>query len=247
MGQTADELRQEIESKRDDASQKIDQLEQLVTGAADQVRSQVDQTKEQVKAQVEQTKEQVKQVFDWRHQVEEKPLVALGAAFIGGIVLAGMTGGNGNGGGHHVSHPQSDGSLHSTNYGQQAAAGAGLMGVVRAAATRAGLDSTITNMADSLMGTLSERVKTIADDAFPGLADKLQQATGGQSSSSSQSSGSQSSSGQQSAYGQVSGQALDSSRTASASGSGLDMGSMGRTGSSTTYGATDTPAGNASF
>jgi len=180
MGQTADELRQEIDQKRDNASQKIDQIEQLVTGAADQVKDQVSQAKEQVT----QAKEQIKQTFDWRHQVEEKPLVALGAAFIGGIVLGGITGGGDDRGSHqhhyYGQQPQGNGSSqHTVNYGQAAATG-GVVAAVRGAAKKAGLDDTIANMADGLMATFSDRIKQIADDAFPGLADKL----GGTSSDS---------------------------------------------------------------
>ena len=59
--------------KRDDASQKIDQVENQVMSKAQEIETKVVGDKgQQVKAQV-----------DWRHQVEERPLLAVGAALVG--------------------------------------------------------------------------------------------------------------------------------------------------------------------
>lgn len=190
MGQTADELRQEIDIKREQASEKISMIEERVTGATDLVKEQVagaaDQIKEQVTGAADQLKEQVKTAFDWRHQVEEKPLVALGAAFIGGVVLAGIMGGGDDQPktSHSQPHyPTSDLNLKESggqvNYsgGQQHQSG-GLSSVVRKAAKDSGLEETISNMAGAFMGTLTERVKSMADQAFPGMADKLAEKAG---------------------------------------------------------------------
>jgi len=207
MGETADDVRQEIDNKRQDATDKIEQLEQKVTGAADQVM----QTKEQVKEQVVQTKEQVvdsvmqakDQVmqFDWRQQVDQKPLVALGAAFIGGIVLCGITGGDDDRDRYRTRVTPSYGSTSTygagSNYpaiGEPGSAagsgGGGLMASIRNAAKNSGFEDTINGMASSFMSTLSDRIKQVANDTFPGMADKLPggntQGDGTRSSASSQ-------------------------------------------------------------
>ena len=125
MGETTDQLRQEVDGKREDAAQKIDQIEQRVTetvhrvqegvtGTTDQVKATVQesiqgvqeavgqtaqQMTDQVKNTAQQVTQQVKSTVDWRRQVEERPLVMVGAAFLGAFVLGNLTGGDGGGGG----------------------------------------------------------------------------------------------------------------------------------------------------
>jgi hypothetical protein len=179
MGESADQLREEIEMKRQDASGKIEQIEQKVTGTADQVRGQVDQVRDQVK-----------QTFDWRKQVDERPLAALGAAFIGGVVLSNVLGGDDDDDRrqqHRRQHRSDRGrySFNTVQYGEQgsspsvapAVAGLGVMGAVRKAAKTSGLEDTLNNMTTSFMSTLAERAKEVADRNFPGMADKLDNAT----------------------------------------------------------------------
>jgi hypothetical protein len=129
MGETADQLRQEVDRKREDAGQKIDAIEQRVSDTAARVQEGVAQTTEQVKATVQQSvegamsavgdttqqvaeqvkqttqqvTEQVKANFDWQKQIEERPLVMLGAAMLGGFVLGSLTGG-GNDDRHRSRH-----------------------------------------------------------------------------------------------------------------------------------------------
>jgi len=165
--------------KRQDASGKIEQIEQKVTGTADQVRGQVDQVRDQVK-----------QTFNWRNQVDERPLAALGAAFIGGVVLSNVLGGDDDDDRRQQYRRQhrSDRGRYSFNtvqYGEQGSspsvapgmAGLGVMGAVRKAAKTSGLEDTLNNMTTSFMSTLAERAKEVADRNFPGMADKLDNAT----------------------------------------------------------------------
>jgi hypothetical protein len=164
MGETADQLRQEIESKRQDASEKIEQLEQKVTGVADQVQG-----------QVEQVREQVMETFDWRKQVDERPLVALGAAFIGGVVLSSVLGNDDD---RRSSNNSGRYSYNTVQYGKGGSSGAsaGIMGTVRNAAKSTGLEETLNSMTSNLMTTLTERIRDVADQAFPGMGEKLQNA-----------------------------------------------------------------------
>lgn len=97
MGQTADQLRQEIANKRDDAAAKIDRIEAKVQDlpnvAKDTVKETVDQSLNQARASVEEKVGQVKQQVNVQGQIEERPLAVLGAAFAGGFLLAKMFGG----------------------------------------------------------------------------------------------------------------------------------------------------------
>jgi len=153
MGETADQLRQQVDQKRDDASQKIEQIEQKVMDTAGQVEQKVTETAQQVKDKL-----------DWRQQVEERPLVALGAALIGGMMLGGVLGKDGQ---HHSGSSQSSSST-------SAGSSAGVTGAIRKAAQNSGLDDTIEKFASNMFSSISQRVREMTDESFPGLMDKIQ-------------------------------------------------------------------------
>lgn len=163
MGQTADQLRQEIEAKREDAASKIDQIEARVTDTAQMARDTVTGTVDQVKGTVTDTVDQVKQSvqnIDVRKLAEERPLAALGAALAGGFVLGGLLRGGGGGqGGHPNQYP-----------GLQTG---GLRGVAKSS----GLDDTIAALSGTLMGMLAERVRSTVEQNFPEFHQRMQQHT----------------------------------------------------------------------
>ncbi len=109
MGQTADQLRQEIASKRDDAAAKIDQIEARVQDfpnlAKETVRGSVDASIQQAKDTVDQSLTQAREVVvdkvgtmkqqaDLTTKIGERPLAALGIAFAGGYLLGKVFGGD---------------------------------------------------------------------------------------------------------------------------------------------------------
>jgi len=151
-----------------DAADKIDQLRDQVQGSADQMRGQVqdtvEQVKDQVKGTVDDTIQTVKESIDFKQQIEERPLVALGVAFFGGILLGGMTGG----GKQQSGYPQSSGNQNSSSGGGS--------GAMRSAMQRSGLEDTISNAAAALMGSVTDQLKNTLDKNFPGFADKMQSA-----------------------------------------------------------------------
>lgn len=154
MGPTADQLRQEIDQKREDAAGKIDQLE-----------TRVQETALSVKSEVEETAQKVKLTFDLKHQVEQNPLMAVGVGLLGGFLLGGLMGGDGGG-----SRSPSGGM------------DSGLVGALRTAARDAGLEETLSTAATTLMGTFSDRIKGAVDQQVPGILDKIggSGASGGQ-------------------------------------------------------------------
>lgn len=180
MGQSTDQIRQEIDQNRDNAAQKIDQLQSQVQGTADQMRSNVQDTAEQmidqVKGTVDDTVASVKENFDLKKQVEERPLVSLGVALVGGFLLGGLTGG---GGGHQGGQYQGSGRHEGgyqygepRQYASHQQSGA-LANGLRSAVQKTGLEDTISNAAAALLGTVTDQLKSTLDQNFPGFADKM--------------------------------------------------------------------------
>jgi ElaB/YqjD/DUF883 family membrane-anchored ribosome-binding protein len=175
MGQSSDQIREEIDRTRDSAAGKIDQLQDQVRGTADEMRSQVQGTAQdvvdQVKGTVDHTIDTVKENMDLKQQIEQRPLLALGAALVGGFVLGGMMGG---GGSHQQAGHRREFSS-GTPVGESAG-GAGAMGGIRSAVQRSGLEETISNAAAAFMGNMTEQLKGTLDQNFPGFADKMKTA-----------------------------------------------------------------------
>jgi hypothetical protein len=140
MGQTADQLRDQVDEAREAATQKIEDIEEKVSSAA----------------------EQVKQQFDWRHQVDNHPLAAIGAAFIGGMALGGMTGGDGHD--HEESH-SSGVRYQSVQHDRQHG---GVGDAIRNAAKSSGFDDAMHHVADVALGSLGERIRAFADQTLAG-------------------------------------------------------------------------------
>ena len=138
MGETADQIRDQVDQAREQATDKIVQLEQQVSNAT----------------------QQVKDNLDWRHQVEERPLVAMGVALVGGMLFGSITGGNGK-------------SSHSSN-SSSSSSGGGLGGVVRKAAASAGIEAKVESYAHDFFNSLSKRVGDVASEAFSGLSNSTE-------------------------------------------------------------------------
>jgi len=91
VGQTADQLREEIVAKREEAAAKIDRIEAKVQQIPQIARETVDASMLQARASVGEQVNQMAQKFDLRQQVQERPLLALGAAMAGGWLLGKLT------------------------------------------------------------------------------------------------------------------------------------------------------------
>ena len=163
MGQTADQLRQEIEQKREDAASKIDQIEARVTDTTQAVKDTVQDLPQMAKDTVTDTVQQVKQSINVQEQIQQRPLAALGAAIAGGFLLGGiMRGGGGqSGGGQYAGMSQG-----------------GMASGIRSAAESSGLDETISGLSGALMGMLTERVRSTVEQSFPQIAERMQQQSG---------------------------------------------------------------------
>ena len=182
MGEGTDQLRQEIDQKRDDAAQKIDQIEQQVmqtaqqmeqkvTSTAQQIESKVMDTRQQIEDKVMDTRQQieekvtdtvqqVKEKFDWRGQVEERPLVAVGVAMLGGAILGGVL---------KDGEDEHKNSTHQIGIGGQKRSGVG--NAIRSAAKDSGLEDTIQKFAHAAFSNIGNQVRDATERTFPAVAE----------------------------------------------------------------------------
>lgn len=89
MGETTDAIRSQIDDQRH-------QLEENLEGIEGKLKQTSEQVQEKVKETTEQVQQKVKNATDWRHQFNERPMVGLGIAFGGGLLLASIMGGGGS-------------------------------------------------------------------------------------------------------------------------------------------------------
>jgi hypothetical protein len=149
MGQTADQLRQEVDATRDQAAEKIDMIEQKVGDAAQQVKDKV----------------------NWRRQVDDNPLLALGVAMIGGMALGSLLGGDDGrrrDRGEFSPYAQFSTIPGPGPYGRQSSGGGGMNLSIRQAARSSGLEDALSSISGSLMASLTDKVREIADQTFSG-------------------------------------------------------------------------------
>jgi hypothetical protein len=181
MGQSADQIRREIDQSRGDAAAKIDQLQSQVQGTAQEVRDSVQGTTDKVvddlKGTVDETVESVKQSLDLRHQIEQRPLLSLGLALVGGFVVGGMTGGGGGGQqqSQHRSYQYPD-SGSTTGYAPTHREPGPMSQGIRSAVKQTGLEDTLSAAAAALIGSVTDQLKTTLNQNLPGFADKMETA-----------------------------------------------------------------------
>lgn len=167
MGQTADQLRQEIDDKRDDAAAKIDEIEARVQNTAQMAKDTVEETmqsaKDTVTETVSETLDTVKQSFDVKRQIDERPLMALGAAALGGFILGGMGGGDKK---HRSDRTYSSDRNQYQEHRSQP-------GRLQQAARSTGLDNAMSAVTGALMGMAADRLRGLVEESFPEFSDRL--------------------------------------------------------------------------
>lgn len=176
MGQSSDQLRQEIDQHRHDAERKIDSLQHQVQGTAEDLKSEaqgtVNEMGEQVQGAVESAAHTLGENVDIEKFVQERPLVSLGAALIGGFVLGGLLGdGDGGSSGRHHDGYTGERGGHSGQSG-----GSNLGGALRKAIRESGIEDTFSNAAAAMVGSASEQFKRSMDKNMPGFASKMEEA-----------------------------------------------------------------------
>ncbi len=177
MGKSSDQLREEIDQQRADAGAKIDhlqhQVESQVDGAREQVMDTAEQVRDEASAMVTDTVDSMKQSienFDFERHVQERPLASVGAALLGGFLLGAVLGGDDDHRRHQQSVSYNGGQGHDHGGGPDVS---GMANAVRSAAKKSGLEDTISNAGAALMGSVTEQLKGMLDQSFPGFSEKL--------------------------------------------------------------------------
>ena len=181
MGQTADQLRQELDRKRHDLTRDVDRIE-----------------------------EKVKSTFDLNSQVQQNPLLAAGLAVAGGFLLGNLVGGGSKSGGQssqgyggqtsgayvppatYTHRPDQGGQRYesgsstsafvpSATYTQRPEQGGpGLLEGVRESFRRGSggstVEDTVSNMTAAITAMLVDKAKEMMDRNLPGFAEKYEQA-----------------------------------------------------------------------
>ncbi len=181
MGQSTDQIRREIEESRASAATKIDELQSQVEGTAQGVKDTVTGTTEevinQVKGSVDETVQSVRENLDVRQRIEQRPLLSLGVALVGGFVLGSITGKDDRGhSSYHTYSYQQPESNPGSGYRSHNQQGGSLANGIRSAVQSTGLEDTISSAAAAMIGSLTEQVKTRIDQNYPGFADRMKTA-----------------------------------------------------------------------
>jgi ElaB/YqjD/DUF883 family membrane-anchored ribosome-binding protein len=176
MGQSSDQLRQEIDQHRHDAERKINDLQGTIEGTADDLKVQAQSTVEDVKHQVQDTVDEtvrtVTENVDIEGFVRERPLVSLGAALIGGFMLGGMLDSSRGSSSSSRSYEYS-GERGDMSSGGSSSGGSDIGGTIRNVFKSSGLEDTVNNAAAAMMGSVTEQLKQTMDRNMPGFANKM--------------------------------------------------------------------------
>ena len=152
MGKSASEIDQELDQTRSDAAEKIEKIEQ----------------------QISQSAESVKQSLDWRYQVQERPLLAVGTAFLGGLILGELTNSDDNDSGRrqHASAPGywQDGRDTPNHHGIMG-------GTLRQITQTSGIDDALSSAAAAMLGSAGQRIKDAVEETYPGFVERYERST----------------------------------------------------------------------
>jgi hypothetical protein len=133
MGQAASEVRQEIEEQRDELGENLQRLES-----------------------------KVKQTTDWRAQFDERPMLLMGVAFGGGLLLSSLAGGGGKDPGQPEPRRSNDHEPQHTS---------------RPSPERNELSETIDNIRGALMGLAARELRSFMATAVPGFDQEYRETT----------------------------------------------------------------------
>jgi uncharacterized protein YjbJ (UPF0337 family) len=183
MGETTQAIKQDIDDQRHQLEDNLEGIEQKLKQTTEQVTDKVDDVTGQVQEKVEQVQEKVKSATDWRQQFDQRPMLGLGIAFGGGMLLASMMGG---GGGKNQDRNQGNYSYgYEPQYqsGQQQSYGGSHKGTDIG---KQHMSSTMDNIKGALMGVAAAQAKSFLSDSVPSFNDEYRKVENENTSSGGQ-------------------------------------------------------------
>jgi len=230
---------------------------------ADQLRDQIEHQREELGNNLQQLEEKVKSTVDWRTQFEQKPWAGVGVAFAGGFLLS-MLMPSGGGSSSKSSETQSASYManyrvmdDSQRWGQIGSSGTSgttssgpAMGFSSGGSQQKSsspemseITETLENIRGAVMGLAATRLRGFLAEAVPGFEDEYEQArTRRGASTSSKIDSSSSSSGSSSMSSQSQGSGGSGGSSAFASTGSPSGGASGSGGSSSSMTATTPPS-----
>lgn len=137
---------------------------------ASQIENHIDVQREDLSSNLRELENKVKAVADWRHQFENRPLVFIGAAFGGGLLLAKAIGSSGGRSRRHYSY----------GFPSPSPAVAEAHSIPRTPrAPSPSMDTAMRaweNIKGALVGVAATRVKDYVEEVLPGFSQQYQQA-----------------------------------------------------------------------
>jgi len=124
---------------------------------ANQIEAHIDRTRERLGSNLKELEDRVEAATDWREHFRERPQVFIGAAFVGGMILAAA-----------LNSRSARRSLSTT--------GGATQGVRRTGAVHAQARDLWNKVQIALVGVASERIKRYLGDMVPGFDDHYRRA-----------------------------------------------------------------------
>jgi ElaB/YqjD/DUF883 family membrane-anchored ribosome-binding protein len=152
MGTTADDIRQQVDANRSSAEDKINKIEQQVTDQAQMLQDKVSDSAQMLQDKVSDTAQQVKEKIDWRRQVNDRPLAAVGVAMVGGMLLGKLTDKDND---RHYQYQ-------SAQPGHVSHGPSGFQTAIRNAAEKSGLSGSFESAMSNIFSSISSRVEDMA-------------------------------------------------------------------------------------
>ncbi len=129
--------------------------------AADQIVSHIQRTREDLSSNINELENKVKLVTDWKQQFQAHPMLLMGIAFGGGVVLAGLLSGS---------------ETRRGSWGNETEPNTYRNGSTAAGTSAAWKTWESTKMA--LIGLAASRIKDVVDEVVPGFKEHFEAAQG---------------------------------------------------------------------
>jgi hypothetical protein len=130
--------------------------------AASEVRREIDEQRDELGENLQRLESKVKRTTDWRAQFDERPMMMIGVAFGGGLLLSSLAGGGGKDHGQPEPRRFSDPeSMHTSHPSPE----------------RNEISETIDNIRGALMGLAARELRSFMAAAVPGFDQEYRETT----------------------------------------------------------------------
>jgi hypothetical protein len=158
--------------------------------ATDQIRDQIDTQREQLGENLHQLEEKVKSTVDWRTQFEERPMLGMGIAFGTGFLLSMMlpsgsksdSRSHSQSGGQMTPYHYDQSNFRVQDEARSWQGGGGYSGTTNFAQTQqrspemTEISETVENIRGAVMGLAATRLRSFLAEAVPGFKEEYEQA-----------------------------------------------------------------------